>query len=359
MPSLEENKENWSNTESWLSNGDEWSCAWGDTEYMWYSSIFPRIMKFLSVDHILEIAPGHGRCTQYLEKYCEQVSIVDLTQECIEFCKDRFKGSNKIKYYVNDGKSLSFIEDNSVDFIFSWDSLVHCEKDVIEEYIKEFSRILTKNGVGFIHHSNMGSYNKEVKNSHWRGRSMSAEFFDQYCAKYGLKCISQEIVPWGQEEFNDCFSVFTRKHSCFDSNKLVLENTKFLSEMNIIKNIAYTYNPVLKKINEININMLSKKDILEKLSKKKVIGWGTGNYYSQCQMKDKVEIEYFIDSDVNKQGKVLEEKSIHNPNKLLNENKNDIFIIIYSKAGYYNIAKWLIENEFSWGEHFYFFQMIE
>ena len=36
---------------------------------------------------------------------------------------------------VNDGRSLAFLDDASVDFVFSWDSLVHADADVCRAFI--------------------------------------------------------------------------------------------------------------------------------------------------------------------------------------------------------------------------------
>ena len=48
------------------------------------------------------------------------------------------------------------VEDGSIDFVFSFDSLVHVEADVLDAYLDQLARKLTPDGVGFIHHSNMG-----------------------------------------------------------------------------------------------------------------------------------------------------------------------------------------------------------
>jgi cyclopropane fatty-acyl-phospholipid synthase-like methyltransferase len=39
------------------------------------------------------------------------------------------------------------------DFVFSFDSLVHVESDVIENYLTQLAKKLKPNGIGFIHHS--------------------------------------------------------------------------------------------------------------------------------------------------------------------------------------------------------------
>ena len=41
-----------------------------------------------------------------------------------------------MRCYLNDGRSLSMIADGSVDFIFSFDSFVHPDRDVVETPIR-------------------------------------------------------------------------------------------------------------------------------------------------------------------------------------------------------------------------------
>jgi len=174
--------------------------------------------------------------------------VVDLTEKCIEACKSRFKNVSNINYFVNDGKSLDMIQDNSIDFVFSWDSLVHVEKDVIQAYLKELSKKLTTNGVGFIHHSNLAVYKDKksdeitVENKHWRASSVSAELFEKYASDVGLQCICQEKINWGDIILNDCFSVITRKNSTYSRPNLIVENTKFNEEMNHSLYISKYYN---------------------------------------------------------------------------------------------------------------------
>ncbi|MBR8827309.1 MAG: hypothetical protein DSM107014_05285 [Gomphosphaeria aponina SAG 52.96 = DSM 107014] len=54
------------------------------------------------------------------------------------------------------------IPDDSIDLVFSNDSLVHAEADVIESYLAQLSLKLKVNGVGFIQHSNLGNHLEEV-----------------------------------------------------------------------------------------------------------------------------------------------------------------------------------------------------
>ena len=50
------------------------------------------------------------------------------------------------------------IPDASVDFVFSFDSFVHPDRDVVEVYLRQLGTKLKIGGKGFIHHSNFGEY---------------------------------------------------------------------------------------------------------------------------------------------------------------------------------------------------------
>ena len=140
------------------------------TESLWWFVLYPRIHRFLPATGILEIAPGYGRWTQFLRNQCRSLIAVDISEKCIEHCKARFGSDDHIKYYVNDGTSLAAVPDGSIDFVFSFDSLVHAEKDVIEEYLLQLARKLTPNGVGFLHHSNIGAYPNRLAMMEFCGR---------------------------------------------------------------------------------------------------------------------------------------------------------------------------------------------
>ena len=127
-------------------------------ESQWFGLIFPRIHAFLPTGTILEIAPGFGRWTTFLTKHCDHLVLVDLSSKCIESCKQRFAYASHLSYHINDGRSLDMIENRSINFVFSFDSLVHAEADVLESYLDQLSNKLKPHGVGLIHHSNLLQY---------------------------------------------------------------------------------------------------------------------------------------------------------------------------------------------------------
>jgi hypothetical protein len=73
---------------------------------------------------------------------------------------------------------------------------------------------------------------------------MTAKLFEEYCDEAGLQCVAQEIVAWGGEILNDCFSLFTHKSSSFSRPNRVVENKEFsFSEINRLATLAKLFNP--------------------------------------------------------------------------------------------------------------------
>lgn len=261
MPKIERNLEVWNSTYNWSEDGEEWSVSWGNSEAQWYGSIFPRIHRFLPCQTILEIAPGYGRWTNYLKQYCTNLIAVDLSENCIQACRHRFRSDQHITYHVNDGKSLKMIDSDSIDFIFSFDSLVHAEAESLETYLNQIPDKLKKTGVGFIHHSNIGMYERYfrsvnaipgrirsrlvsrniIDNTGWRASSMTAKKFEQFCEDAGLRCLSQELINWGSSRLIDCLSTFTSNTSPLSKPNQVIHNGAFMREAELIKKLSSLY----------------------------------------------------------------------------------------------------------------------
>jgi SAM-dependent methyltransferase len=197
------------------------------------------------VDTILEIGHGFGRWTQFLKDACDSLFLVDLRERCIEACRERFNREPGIKSFVNDGKSLDMIPDNSVDFVFSFDSLGHVESDVIDGYLTQLAGKMKKDAVGFVHHSNIASYRNYFRlvrgvplirvllrsfGFERRLHSVSADEFARLAHDAGLRCIHQECINWASPLLIDCMTTFTPKGSIWDSDNQVVKNPRFMDE---------------------------------------------------------------------------------------------------------------------------------
>jgi ubiquinone/menaquinone biosynthesis C-methylase UbiE len=266
MPTLEINKSVWDGVYDWSNAGEEWSEVWGTSYMQWYGTLLPRIRSFLPAETILEIAPGFGRWTEFIKGCCTNLILVDLSEKCINACRDRFADSAHISYFVNDGKSLEMIPENSIDFIFSFDSLVHAEDTIISGYIAQLPRILKPNGAAFIHHSNLGQFPTDLKiqrglskfpklldflikqgilddiRCQWRASSMSSIKMQEYVEENELQCISQELVNWNtRHTLIDCISTIVKKGSIWSRECKVLKNAFFMKEARNLSNLSQLY----------------------------------------------------------------------------------------------------------------------
>jgi hypothetical protein len=261
MPTVAQNLHAWNLDYNWPQDGEGWSRVWGGSDAQWFDTLMPRIHPFLPADTILEIAPGHGRWTRFLKDCCSRLMVVDLSANCIEVCKKTFASSTHISYHVNDGRTLDMIADTSVDFVFSFDSLVHAEADVIGSYLEQLSAKLKPNGVGFFHHSHIGSYRSAfslmdklppklrghlvsigiLPHDHWRAHSMTAQRFETLCTRAGLVCIGQELVNWNSRVAIDAFSLFTPEGSVWSRPNRVFRNMQFMREAKYVKRLSQHY----------------------------------------------------------------------------------------------------------------------
>lgn len=246
MGTIQENRDHW-NHYSWPERGEEWSEVWGSARIQWWGALFPRLLGLLPTGTVLEIAPGFGRFTRFLLPYCNRLIGVDLAEKCVQECRRRFSGYEAAEFHVNNGLTLPMIENQAVDFAFSFDSLVHAESDVLRSYLLELGAKLAPQGIAFIHHSNIGAFADPESgripfdNLHWRAESCSAALIREFCAEASLSCIRQELVNWGGTELTDAFSLVTRPDSRWDRPFEQRENPGFMAEAEQLGAIARFY----------------------------------------------------------------------------------------------------------------------
>ena len=206
-----EEQRSWNNENWWVMDGHEWSKSFGTTENLWNNEIFDKIKEFRG-KKILEIAPGFGRITQFLSILAGELIVVDLNPLCIEKTREKLK-NHVLAYFVNDGKSIPKVRDNSQDLVFSFDSFVHMHANVTEEYIKEIYRVLKPGGHSFIHHSwYYGGEDTSFSNIAGRA-NMTPKQFKELVNLYGMEIISQDVIqfePLGLWNGTDCISMFRK-----------------------------------------------------------------------------------------------------------------------------------------------------
>ena len=146
------------------------------------------------------------------------------------------------------GTHVSMLPDNSVDFGFSFDPLVHDRRGFIESYLHRLGSKLKVGGKGFFHHSNLGAYANPVRErrrtpvvkllekarildlEHHRTPTMTADLFRALCEQHGLHCVRQELINWRARRLIDCFSFFVRDRSQQTRPTEIIRNPNFMRE---------------------------------------------------------------------------------------------------------------------------------
>lgn len=241
MPSLDWNFRTWNDIHDWTSNGDEWS-------YMAEHCRVPyQVWKRQLIEHflvpyargadVLEIAPGHGRWSEALVGVARTITLVDFSPSCIEACRERFAGCEHVTYHVNDGRSLSAVADESVDFVWSFDSFVHMDPRVIDGYLAECGRVLRPGGYLVVHHADkrrwslalvpvtgrLGLPGRVVQRVLSQGRlrdsgnrsDVSRQHIAEMATRHGLQ-LELQTNEWGSSprctvaKYRDCVTVASR-----------------------------------------------------------------------------------------------------------------------------------------------------
>jgi ubiquinone/menaquinone biosynthesis C-methylase UbiE len=167
VPSIDWNKRVWSEEHDWREAGDEWSGSaahCGQPYAEWKRELVRTfITPYTEGARVLEVAPGHGRWTEHLLQRAKSVDLVEINASCLDRCRERFADHSNVSYHLTDGCSLEFLPDESIDFIWSFDSFVHMDSDVIQGYLREFARVLAPGGTGVIHHADKPDWSLRIE----------------------------------------------------------------------------------------------------------------------------------------------------------------------------------------------------
>ena len=143
-----------------------------------------QMMRKLVLDHtvegstVLEIGPGSGRWSAYLQPACDRLILIDVSGKAIDLCRRRFATATNIEYHVSADGSLTTIDDDSADLIFAYGVFVDFDEAWSERLLGEFPRILRPGGRAVIHHRDYLPY-------------ADAATFETLASKHGLELVEQ------------------------------------------------------------------------------------------------------------------------------------------------------------------------
>jgi len=116
-------------------------------EYIQHSAVvledkINKFIGFLGGKKILDVACGPGHDTDYLVRKGFDCLGIDLSEKMINFAKKNYKG----KFQVMDFFDMKF-RDSYFNGIWCSSALVHAEKRDVPQLLKNFNKILRKNGI--------------------------------------------------------------------------------------------------------------------------------------------------------------------------------------------------------------------
>lgn len=172
------------------------------------SSVFAQMFSQLDPTDIVELACGRGRHVAcYIDK-AKHVTLVDILDKNIDYCKQRFKGNEKVTYYKNNGYDLKELESRAYTSLFTYDAMVHFEMMDVFNYLKETQRILKDGGRALFHHSNNTEDYRITFSTGASGRNyMSSQLFAYLANRAGLKVIEQKKIDWSGKKELDCLTL--------------------------------------------------------------------------------------------------------------------------------------------------------
>ncbi len=202
--SVNQNRLTWNNW-NWSDLGEEWTKSQG-----WKDKLVSEIIQKLIPDNssVIEIGPGGGRWSEFLSSKASKLDLVDISEKCLELCRERFGKNSNVNYNLIKEVKFGFAEDESTDIIFSYDVFVHIDKAQITEYFTEFERVLKNTGKIILHYSKVGD-----KFGEYRSR-FTSEDMDELMHKLNFKLIAEydvETLEKDKGKFFEVIAVITRK----------------------------------------------------------------------------------------------------------------------------------------------------
>jgi SAM-dependent methyltransferase len=156
---------------------------------------------------VVEIGPGGGRWTEYLAEVSRELHLCDISDVCLNICRDRFASRDHLRYHQVSGNRLECLADQSVDAIWSYDVFVHINPNDTAGYIREFDRIMKPGAIGIVHHA--GTYPDEGLRKNAFRSNVNEQLFAHLCTQAGLEMISQD---WDlPHKPGDVISIFRKK----------------------------------------------------------------------------------------------------------------------------------------------------
>ncbi|MER2197187.1 class I SAM-dependent methyltransferase [Methylobacterium brachiatum] len=165
---------------------------WGE------GSLFLERFSHLDLSSVIDFACGHGRHAAQFLGSAGEITLVDANKSNIDRCRGRFRGQEKVGFYLCNGRDIAGIPDGTASSIVSYDAMVHFEAFDVINYLFEFSRVLNKEGQALLHFSvndqnPTGNFRDDTAN--WRSY-FSRGNMEHFAHRAGFEVSSLSTFPW-------------------------------------------------------------------------------------------------------------------------------------------------------------------
>ncbi|WP_273324265.1 class I SAM-dependent methyltransferase [Vallitalea guaymasensis] len=109
---------------------------------------------------------------------------IDISQKQIEFAKE-FEEKEQIELNITEGNMLELpFEDESMSYIYSYNSIFHMCKEEIGQAVSEIKRVLKKDGLAFINFPTVDDWRARVGERVREGEYLQEEFGEKILHSY-------------------------------------------------------------------------------------------------------------------------------------------------------------------------------
>ena len=161
--------------------------------------VYKWVMPFLLAEKtnpsdltFLEIGCGTGRFAFHIAQHVNKYIGVDISQGMVDEAEKNLSSLSNKEIILGDGVSLSKIENDSVDVVFSYAVLQHIyEKEVVFNYLKETLRVLKPGGVAKLNllgnNAKSGIGLRFIQIKDLKERSIIRKYFNKILSKIGIR----------------------------------------------------------------------------------------------------------------------------------------------------------------------------
>lgn len=151
---------------------------------------FERIYKYVRDKYknknanVLDYGCGSGYGVLLLSEYFKSVFGIDVSEEAIEYCKNKYKfNKSNINYSTFDPSSQPY-PDNYFDYIISFQVFEHIPLELIDNYILNIRNMLKTNGKAVITTPNCINYYNNFSGNNYHVKEYSKQELEELFAKY-------------------------------------------------------------------------------------------------------------------------------------------------------------------------------